>query len=258
MKNYFNTFKQSMKFNQKFLYVFLIDLLFYLLLFAGFSVWSGALNIKATSVGDLSLLTEIEARTAVAQFFVYAIIYSVLLLIFILLLYSLLKGYIWSLILDKKINFKYFRRFVLLNFVWFLILMLIIIALAYMTKSVEEASFAPLLPILAFLSLLTKHPYFSAVLLLIMLHTTALLQIFFREEPNIKSIKNSFKTFKKFHLFLLYYIFILIPLIIITAVGYALRYLPEMASNIISAIILVVFITWLRFYLVLIVEGIKS
>lgn len=254
MKNYLKQFKHSFRFNKIYLLVLLLDLSFYILLFACLSIWSKAVEKWIPAMESLESISQAAAQTMVSNFIFSLITYTIILCLVVLIVYSFFKGGIWRIILKKRFTPSYFLKFALLNLVWFFIISLILTIIGLLTKTVTGTEFKLLIPLLALITLITTHPYFAAIVLLLIIHTTALLQIFFAQDPSIRAVKKTFRSFKKFDMFLIHYLFVLIPLIAITLIGYLLRYLPTALDSIISIIIIIAFITWLRFYVVDIVK----
>lgn len=236
----------------------ILDLFFYLTMFISFTLWSNLLRKWLPEVNSLDSLSQSSAEALINQFMLLLIVVTILLVIVMLLLYSFFKGYIWKLILNKKFNIKYFLKFTLFNTIWFIGISIILTMLGFITKAINGQEFKPLMPIIALVSSMANSPYLTAVVLLLIMHITAIAQILFTLNPKLKTIKKSFNTFKKFHLFLIYYAFILIPLIVITLIGFFLRYAPGIVDSIISLILLIGFITWLRFYLIQILKNLKE
>lgn len=257
IKTYEN-FIKSLKLDKRFLKAALLELGFYALLILGIVLWSLVVTKWADIVGQLNLSNiadmssfEIEsARNTLAGFWTTLTISTLLLLIFSLAVYTFFKGYVWNIIQNKKPNLRFFLRFALLNLCLFAAEVLLVVLISFLTQSMKTIEFSPLMPALALLYLITEHPYFSAVLILLLIHITALIQVFFVQKQDFSAVIKAFACFKKFHLFLLSYVFIIIPLILILAIGYLLQYLPSWVSSIISAAMALTFIAWIKFYLV--------
>jgi len=167
--------------------------------------------------------------------------YTILLLIFVFLAWTLFKGIIWNITLKKKFTLKYYNQFTLLNLLWFALW---------------------LIPVILIIISLKRKPsiIFLLLALIFIIYLTNILYILFTKKNLIKhALKNTFKIgFNKIHFFLLPYALMLITMLIISLILLPANFLPERIFTSISTIVLVFYLAWARFYLADVVSGLAK
>ncbi len=254
-------FKDYFKFRAQHYYVLLLDICYYLITFLGISLYSGFLENWLQKVGEMdpaSLLSlpEEELGEVVAMlsgFWTGFVVYSILFIIFLILSYGFFKSVIWGVVIKKKIEIKFILKFTLMNIAWLITIIFILDLIALITGSGTFQDFNFLSPVHVILRFNILHPVAFILISLLILHTTALLQIYFVKE-GIKGIKHALLSFKKSHIFILNYIYAIIPLIAVLIIGFLLQFLPIALNAIMSFMVIIAFITWLRFHILDVVE----
>ncbi|TKJ17699.1 hypothetical protein CEE44_04165 [Candidatus Woesearchaeota archaeon B3_Woes] len=149
------------------------------------------------------------------------------------------KGLIWFRIANKKFNFNYSKKFILLNLLWFLIWITPAILLFFVLKKEIIA-------------------YLLVIITILLLHFTNLLYISFTKNPKLSSIKKAFKIgIKKIHLFILPYLIAIIIFLVISQLYWLYNFMPGNTSTIITVLILIIYLAWFRIYLYNVVKDIK-
>ncbi len=188
-------------------YIFVLDVLFYLL--SGFLIifWLQRIQAKMASFNlptDIVALGYERAQQLAGEVksFYYLIVFSfMLLLIGIIFLASILKGMIWAKTTHTKITFKLISKFLGLNLIWMSFWFILVILISLLIQPPK----APLFLMIA----LTSGFYF----------TNTLYAIFMRKQK-FAAILDSIKlNLTKIHLFLLPYAVIALLFFIIVKVS---------------------------------------
>ncbi len=127
LKLFLKTFK-----NKKLLLILGIDIMFYLIFYLGFKVFADKAKNIMMSLQNLNLsvlqnLNNIDVEAAnqllnKLQLFMFSIISSTLIfIVFIIVILTLIKGYEWSKIINKKLELFDYVKLLILNIIWFII-----------------------------------------------------------------------------------------------------------------------------------------
>ena len=237
--SFINSFKK-IGFNTA--YMAFYDALFYsissLFAYLGFKYIekkASAFNLPE-NIMDLSL-QEAESLAANLKGFFFLIIFLVIFLILLMILnWSLFKGLSWSLAVKRKFDFKFFKRFLLLNLAW---LPIWILLLFFVIIGINPDSIL----------------YFIMVVLAIAAYLTNILYALFLKENNFKTIKKAFKiAFAKMHFFVIPYIIaVFLPYILLKLL---IQNLQQTAFLIISALAFIIINAWFRLYIVEVVDSV--
>ena len=247
-KNYnlfLNSFKKT---DKRLIYIALCDFLFFLLLIGGLYVWNSGVAKGIESIPkellenpeNLSPEKTQETALLMKDYLISIVGYTILLVIFIFLIWCLFKGYIWNLALKKKFNLKYYGKFLLLNLLWIAIWLVPLILLFILLKTKPSAKF--LVIILVFLV------YFTNILYI----------LFTKNNLIMESIKNAFNLgFNKIHLFVLPYVLIILAMVVVSLVTWPTSFLPVKVYTFISTLALVFLLAWARLYLADVVKDVS-
>jgi len=247
--------KSFKKINIHLLFVIIMDLLFFVFIFiasliANKILTKQALKLQSLPMDTLSLEVDQaqDILKSVSNFVVGMLITIGLLMIFIILNWSFFKYLIWNLVVNGKIQLKNFWKFLLANIVWFFIWLVPFVLTFYplfLMVKLGQLQKPPLFPIIA-----------MSIVLCAALHFTYLYYIGFIKENHIgKAIAFAFKTGTvKIKFLLLPYLFVFVSFAIISSIIYPVKFLPDKASFLISLIVFVVYVGWLRFYISSVVQ----
>lgn len=226
----------------------LYDALYYLLTFGAAYFYYWRLQTKSLVLGAQGLLSreaavnpELSAQAAgsMQSVFFFIIIGGILLVIFSLLIYVVSRGMIWTTITKQKPNKKFFKKFLALNSLWWLIW----------------------LPILAVISIgLKDSPYSGAgirVILVVAAYFTVIVHTLYMQKHLIGySISNGLGWgIGKVHRLIVPYTFAFVLFIIIYQVFKLFQ--NTAAIKPVSMIFIVLFVAWLRIYLYEIIKEFK-
>ncbi len=243
-KNYFKKewkeFLASFKLKTKFIYVILLDVLCITATFILGLIYSLLLNNLITPLDGLDLTNLATMGAEGLQQYILLkntmygfLIYTALLLIFVLIVYSLFQGLIWNLILKKKFTLKYLGKFSLLNLIWVLFWLIIALVLLIILKKI----------IIVWVILVY-------ILLLIIFYLTSILYVVFTEKIKIwQAIKDTFNIGKRIHLFIMPYLLVLGLFIVLNLILLVFSLLPQQVYMFVNLIVLLGFIAWFRFYI---------
>ena len=200
-----------LKINKKVFLTFFYDILGYIFIVLGFYLLAisikGRITKLTTSVDYSSFFSNnidaINQNFAPLKMVLFILLLSIFIFsIFALIMFTLSKGVIWLKLKDKKFSWKFFRKYLLLNFI-------------YLT---------PLAIILLFILFKLKNNIVLGIILLIGIHFHVLLSYSLTNEDKIKtSFKFAFKQGFKFKYFLVPYLIILGGLLLL---GFILSNLP--------------------------------
>ena len=236
------SFIESFKFDRRFVYSVIADLMFYAFLFFVmiFLYNQFADRFMSLSSIDASNMGIMELNIIAKNFFIQY--YSLLFLsvILFILVYSGFKSIVWSTLMGLKYGRDYTSKFSILSSLWLLFWVALLHLFNYFF-SIEN--FLVLFLFFILLNYFTKLLFISFI--------------------NYKlSFKKSFDNmidlaFKKFYLFLLPYIFEFVVLIVLFLIIFNLRSLPIIISLLISLFVFILYSAWTRTYFLKIVKDIK-
>ena len=241
MKHIWNKFKESWRVDIRFLYVFLLDLLFYAIFVPCFLLYVFFINKKAEILGNILGTQDVASyMTAASEFelslmtidmksFVLTFIIGAIIVFLIgLFAYSLSRILLWNLLAKKKFNFVKYLKFNLLNLM--LLISLLIVGLIYsLLMFISRLVFAIL-----FLFLALAVIYFIFILYLEFVKTGRIFH----------SIGNTFKKMDK-RVYLLSLPVFLIISFILTVIG---LFISQNLYSIIAAAVYILFAVWMRFF----------
>jgi hypothetical protein len=181
------------------------------------------------------MMTLLQNKELINSAITSSIIGLSLVLIVILFVMSVFKGFIWSNILRQKYDKIFFRRFTFVSLVW-LLLSLVVIALVL------------------FLFELRVGVIIAPVLLLMFMYFKLMINLNFSKEKTVAKNLGSFKKgFTKFHRMIVPFMFIFSSFAVFFVLGLILLGLGgKMYASVMAvflAILLISFINWARFYL---------
>lgn len=244
MKTYNNTFKHFLKDQGKifkktlkmsphlFYKVFIVDGLFYALIFLVGTLAALYLNTQTQGVSLQSLSTEegIEVMKGILWMVLFV---SVLSFIAISLIYGVCKGIIWNLYMNRRITLSHLSHFVLLSFGWLLSWGIFI--LGGNTILIESA-----------------RPYFLLIALLLFFHITPIVYILFAKENRYRhAIFTGLSVSSKLHHFLL-------PYFGLTGIYAFVMLIFNLLPPVLGLVFTVLYLVWVREYVLRIVEHIMK
>ena len=218
----FKIFIQSFKqINKKYFLIALYDLIFIAMFFLVIPLFSQLFMSKIQNI------TTVESA---ASLLIMLLAYLVTVTIILLLTYSISRGLIWTTILKKKFTGSFIKRFLLLNFLWWLILAI---------------------PTLIVLGAKVEYLFsFIAIVAIVYIHLTSIIHYDFTKNRKIgKAIKQAFAlTFKNIKHLLLPYAYIALVYFIILQVFWII---PQTEKIMLFASILFVlfYLAWYRLYI---------
>lgn len=258
LNNFFQTWVSSFKeINIQLLFVIILDLVFlalsYLAIYASSQILTQqALMLQGISMDSLELQQTEAAVTSFNHFLYSLLILLIAFIIFMLLNWSFSRYCIWNLILHGRIQLKKFWKFVLANFIWFLIWLVPLIFALYpifvMVKLKMQLEKPPLFPLIAL-----------GIIIVAILHFTYLYFIgFIREQKIGKALAFAFKAGTvKIRFLLLPYLIMIVGFVILSIISYPLKFASDKVSIAVSLILMLAYNSWIRFYLSKTVVAIK-
>lgn len=246
----------------KVLIIMFYDLLFYSLVFLIISIPLGFISKKEEII--ISQLTDFSSSLAVTTgqnlaselitFFFTIIGLIILGSILIIVDYSILKGVIWNLTLDKKIKFKKILKYFYFNLVWLSLFIILIFLIDLLFKSEPFTLFGIIfINGIAFI--------YELILLDIWIYLSIIISILFFQNKK-QPIKSGLRLgFTKIHHFIIPYLIILIFGGIIYGVAKIFVHLFTSIFALQFSIIVLLFLiysAWIRYYMVQIVDNIDS
>lgn len=236
----FKTFLSSFRLGAPFAYSAFFDALYWFLTFLVLVLAKQVMMLHIQRLGlanpQAALLSQQAAEQALIimrSFFINSALVITGLIILQLLIYTACKGTIWLTLLNKKPTLNYYKGFLLLNIAWYTIWT----------------------PVLLIAALGLKPNYVTPVLgilLLLFLHLTTILHYNYTKTGKIRSAFSSL-TLKNIHHFITPYILgVLVYLILLQLI----RFTPQDTKTLlaISLLILIFWMSWLRTYLVKVIE----
>ena len=176
---------------------------------------------------NVALQSEVQLKSLVATlrgFYLFVIFAFILFILFFIVNWSFFQGWIWNILLKKKLSFRYFWKFSLLNAIWFLLWAVISSLILFGGKT---ESFMILF----------------SILILLFLHFSFILCVLFTKDNKIRQIKKAMKMgILKIHHFILPYIVILATLFIVSQ-------LSLLNTAYLMAFVYLIFFSWMQKYL---------
>lgn len=242
-KNYSSFINSFKKIGFNTAYMAFYDALFYsissLFVYLGFKYIekkASAFNLPE-NIMELSLQEAGSLAANLRGFFFLIIFLAVFLVLLTILNWSLFKGLNWSLAAKRKFDFKFFKRFLLLNLAW---LPIWILLLLFVFIGINPDAIL----------------YFVMAVLAIAAYFSNILYALFAKESNFKSVKMAFKiAFAKMHFFVIpYVIAVFLPYILLKLL---IQNLQQTAFLIISALAFIIISAWFRLYIVEVVDSVE-
>ena len=264
LNNQINLFKKSFKLNKKrFSLVIIFDLALILVSYIALQLWSNWVSnavlkisgIDLTTISEEALGEIVKELAALKSFYYGAIIFSMLLIIFLFLTWSFFQGQIWSAILKKKFNLSYFKKFLLLNLACiplFIILSFIILVylelfgriFLFFQTAGFNTSFVMFILLVLFI-------FIFLPILLYLINCIPIIYIYFTKKNKIlNSFKDTFDiAVKKIHLLYIPYLIISLVFVLLSVITIPFNILPAWLTSLISFVLLVIYAAWARFYI---------
>lgn len=257
-KNY-NLFVNSFKkINPKTFFIIFFDLLFFVFLPLIVLAPSNIIQKKLTAL-EQKLSTDImtiytqNLASEVAGFFFFFIALIMLIIILIIINYSIFKGIVWCMSLNKKFNLKFFFKFLLLNLRWLGLYCILLLAFGMVFKS-EPMMFLGLY----------FHSGIAAIYQLILtifwIYFTNIIYTLFiknKKKPVREGLKFGFKNLFSFFLPYLTLTIILSIIFLITRSFISLFPTAYGIGLTIISILLLSYLAWARYYIIDVIESIK-
>ena len=257
---FINSFKRI---NLKIFLILFFDILFYFIFMQAGNFFMNVIQKRAANVDltqnfmNLNQQVANTLLTSVRGFFSFLIISLILFAVLMIINWSLFKGLNWAITANKKFNLKFFKKFLQLNLIWLPIWFLLIFLFAIIIKPTAAPIYMVIILIIAFYLTNILYPLFLK-------HTEtqyvsgAKKSKAFLGNSKIKTIKEAFKLgIKKIHHFIMPYLIIIIFFLIISKLYKLITLNIDANPNIFFGIILI-FIAWMRYYFVEIVESLSK
>ena len=236
-------------FGRKYLLSALLDIVFYTIIFAIIYFYAGYMqqtliafqekgvfelfnkNIDALAPGEID-----RAVSDTSSLYTSVIALTLTVIILILILFSLFKGLIYAILLDKRFTARFYLKFLSAALIWLIFWLLIFTFIANFIR-------------------LELRIYFNIASLMLMLYTAGILFTAYAIYEKIGAcFRHAFNLLKRTHLFIFPYLLIILALIVLNLLSIMLRLMPDLAAAIISFIITVFFLSWSRIYVISIVK----
>lgn len=248
MQNYSLLINSFKRINLKLFLILAFDILFYFIFMQLGNIFLEIIQKKAANADftqnflnflGLDQQAAGSLLASVRGFFFFMAFSAILFLLLMVINWSIFKGLIWSVVADKKFNFGFFKKFLLLNLIWLSSWFLLIFLFAIITKP-------------------TTAPIFMTIFLVAAFYFTNILYPLFLRENKIGKIKEAFKLgIKKIRYFIVPYAIIGILLYVVSK-GYSLIALSvDLNPNVFLGILLI-FAAWMRYYFVEIVYSLHK
>jgi hypothetical protein len=247
LKQQLKLFLESFKFKKNFLYTIAYDALFFIIAILFIKLFGSILGRMSSNV-DMSIINKAVLSPSPAQAEILkmtltnakAVVYGlgiaiVLYLIIIIFAWSFSRGLIYSKLLNKKFNNRFYWKFLSLNLVFYIPLLIISIAFVYVIKEIPQAIYILILVLLAIF-------YFLALSYI----------SFVKNNKIFKAIGNALEFgFTKIHKMLIPLIFILIMFVIMSLLtALIIMNLSFSIKPYVSLFIFLIYLAWLRIYFV--------
>jgi hypothetical protein len=251
------TLLKSFKLSNKLKITFLIELVFMTIIVSLASLFNWLLTVKSNTFSNGQTPEQVKLLFAsmgpdqmnsfvnqLQSYLYFLIIGFIIIAVTTLILFSLSRAMIWSKLLKNKLSIKNWKRWVLLNIAILvpILLFLIIYAIVKIMINLIITSVITNNNALLIVNLVINYALFLFLLIFIFL----VFYSFAKDQKVWQSIGHSFSLIKK--TFWKYYLFVLIVSLLMNVIGYLISLL--IASLIINMILLVLFISWARVYLV--------
>ena len=231
------TLKNSFKnINLTFLLIIVLDVLFYFILFQAGNYYLSIMQQKALGITlDQNLLADPAAASGLLEtvrgFFFFLVASIIIFLLITIIVISLLKGVIWSLTVNKKLNLEFFKKFLILNLIWIPSWFL----LAFLATVAIREGTAPL---------------FVLVIFILTFYFTNILYPLFLKQNKLAMIKTSFSLgIRKIHYFIIPFAIIIISSLIISRIYNLIALNINLNPNVLL-LIGIIYVAWLRYYFV--------
>ncbi len=141
-RDQYNAILEGLKLDNKFWLTYVLDLIFYSVLICLFFIWGSLIKKKLNFINSVDPATFYSAKVdqldytyAVLQsFLIYFIISIILAFLIGLVVFSIFKGNIWSTLVGKKRDFRYFKNLFFTSLIFFSAGILIFGYFAYNSK----------------------------------------------------------------------------------------------------------------------------
>jgi len=262
LNNQISLLKKSFKLNKKrFFSVIIFDSLFVLVLYITLFLWNIWLNSFVSKVNglDLTNLTEssvVNGLATLKSFYYGVILCLILLTLFLFFEWSFFQGKIWNIILKKKFDFDYFKKFLLLNLACIpisIILFFIAVICFWSFNSIflffSTSGFNTSFVMFMLLILFT---FIFMPILLYLINFISILYFYFTKKNKILySFKNTFYiAVKKIYLLYIPCLIMSLIFILLSIITIPLNFLPMWFTSLILFVLLVIYAAWIRFYIV--------
>ena len=235
---FINSFKRI---NLKIFLILILDILFYFIFVQAGKFFIKIIQKKAANVDLTQNLLGLNQQagsnllSSVRGFFFFLVFSVILFIILMIINWSVFKGLIWSITTNKKFNLKFLKKFFLLNLIWLPFWFILIFLIAIGVKP-------------------TTAPIFMIISLALAFYLTNILYPLFLKDNKINKIREAFKLgIKKIHYFIVPYAIIIILFFIISNIYSFVAANNNLNQNI-AYVLLLVFVAWLRYYFVEIVN----
>jgi len=264
LNNQISLFKKSFNLDKKrFSLVIIFDFTLILVSYLALNLWKGWVSSAVLKISGMDLATiseeallEIMKELSVLKSFYYGtLIYSILLIIFLFLVWSFFQGQIWSIILKKKFNFDYFKKFLLLNLacipLFIILYFLTVICLGFFDLLLLFFSTTGLNTSFVMFILLVLFSFIFLPILIYLINFISIIYIYFTKKNKIlDSFKNTFDiAVKKIHLLYIPYLMISLVFVLLTVITIPFNILPAWLTSLILFVLLVIYAAWARFYI---------
>lgn len=196
-------------------------------------------NLMDATQAQLDLLS-----ANIPKIYTYFIISGIILALLLIIVWVIFEGLAWLQMMEKKKTMMFFGKFTLLNILWMAIFGIIFAAGLFLLSNNY-----------------TGFIIFVVALAIIWLYLTTILYTVFTNNPKHKvfaALKNMFKTIAaKGHGILFHFLLATILFVAINLVMYLIMTIPgipDLVYTILSAIIILIFVAWMQFYLVGVVK----
>lgn len=253
LKQELKLFLDSFKLKKNFLYIILYDLLFFIIAILFVKFFGGIIGKMSSNV-DLSIVERVLISPSPAQTEILkatvnnvkmvifgAMIAFTLYLIIIIFIWSLSRGLIYTTLLNKKFDKKFYWKFLLLNLLFYIPLLILLFAFIYVIKELPQAIYALFL------------------ILLIAVYFLALSYISFVKIGKVfKAVGNALEFgFTKIHKMIIPLILIIIIFVIMSLItANIIKILSFAIQPYVSLLIFIIYLAWARIYFVKVVEKI--
>ena len=245
MQNYLLLATSFKKISLKIFLILAFDILFYFIFMQMGNFFLRIIEKKAANVDLAQNLLGLSQQaasgllTSTRGFFFFIIFSAVLFLLLMVIHWSVFKGLIWMATTNKKFEFRFFRRFLLLNLIWLPSWLLLVFLFVVI---ISQETF----------------PIFMIAALAAAFYFTNILYPLFLKESKLSRIKEAFGLgIKKIHYFIVPYAAIIILFFIILNAYNFIAVRLNLNPNVFFGILLI-FIAWMRHYFVEIVGSLSK